>query len=113
MLTANHLRFERWLRRIAQTVSAGNNGSGSCSLSREWKAASPNGSRLNRNLCLVAGTIAGFPRDPLQVTITWGSAVDGKQIRFQYESLTAELCLGMAVAGVSTLIGIGLVIVFA
>jgi hypothetical protein len=39
--------------------------------------------------------------------------VDGKQIRFQYEILTAELCLGMAVAGVSTLIGIGLVIVFA
>ena len=39
--------------------------------------------------------------------------MDGKQIRFQYESLTAELCLGIAVAGVSTLIGIGLVIVFA
>jgi hypothetical protein len=59
------------------------------------------------------GTIGRFPRDPPEVRIAWGSAVDGKQIRFQYESLTAELCLGMAVAGVSTLIGIGLVIVFA
>src|SRR3979490_1264501 len=63
---------------------------------------------LNRFLCIAAGTIAGFPRD------SWGSgqsrrenAVRGKQIKFQSESLTAALCLGVAIAGVSTLIGIG------
>ena len=96
MLTANQPRFESLLRAAT------------------WKAAFAGGSRLNRNLCLAAGTIAGFPRDSLEVrTIAWGSAVDGRQIRFQYESLTAGLCLGMAVAGVSTLIGIGLVIAFA
>jgi hypothetical protein len=41
------------------------------------------------------------------------SAVRRKQIKFQSESLTAALCLGVAIAGVSTLIGIGLIIVFA
>jgi hypothetical protein len=39
--------------------------------------------------------------------------VRGKQIKYQFESLTPALCLGAAIAGVSTLIGIGLVIVFA
>jgi len=40
-------------------------------------------------------------------------AVLGKQIKFQSESLTADLCLGVAIAGVNTLIVIGLFIVFA
>jgi hypothetical protein len=39
--------------------------------------------------------------------------VRGKQIKFQSERLTAAVCLGVAIAGVSTLIGIGLIIVFA
>jgi hypothetical protein len=36
----------------------------------------------------------------------------GKQINFQSESVMADLCLGVAIAGVNTLIGIGLIIVF-
>jgi hypothetical protein len=39
--------------------------------------------------------------------------VRGKQTSFQSEELTAELCLGVAIAGVNTLLGIGLIIVFA
>jgi hypothetical protein len=39
--------------------------------------------------------------------------VRGKQIKFQSESVMAGLCLGVAIAGVNTLIGIGLIIVFA
>jgi hypothetical protein len=37
----------------------------------------------------------------------------GKQINFQFENLRAGLCLGVVIAGVGTLIGIGLAIVFA
>jgi hypothetical protein len=36
-----------------------------------------------------------------------------KQIELQSESIMADLCLGVAIAGVNTLIGIGLIIVFA
>ena len=36
-----------------------------------------------------------------------------KQIKFKSESFTADLCLGVAIAGVNTLIVIGLFIVFA
>ena len=36
-----------------------------------------------------------------------------KQITLQSESLPAVIFLGMAIAGVNTLIGIGLIIVFA
>jgi hypothetical protein len=39
--------------------------------------------------------------------------VSGEQIKFQSESLRAAVCLGVAIAGVSTLIGLGLIIVFA
>jgi hypothetical protein len=37
----------------------------------------------------------------------------GKQIKFQSESVMADLCLGVAIAGMNTLIGIALIIVFA
>lgn len=40
------------------------------------------------------------------------SAVRGKPIKFQSESITADLCLGVAIAGINILIGIGLIIVF-
>jgi hypothetical protein len=33
------------------------------------------------------------------------SAVRGKPIKFQSESITADLCLGVAIAGINTLIG--------
>ena len=36
-----------------------------------------------------------------------------KRIQFQSESLPADICLGVAIAGLNTLIAIGLVIVFA
>jgi hypothetical protein len=39
--------------------------------------------------------------------------VHGKQINIQSENLNAAVCLGVAVAGVSALVGIGLIIVFA
>ena len=89
-------------------------GSGSRSISRNVKGRLGWRLSLNRFLCIAAGTIAAFPRD------SWRSgqsrresAVRRKQIKFQSESLTAALCLGVAIAGVSTLIGIGLIIVFA
>jgi hypothetical protein len=69
---------------------------------------------LNRFLYIAAGTIAGFPRDSCRLGQSRReSAVRRKQIKFQPESLTAALCLGVAIAGVGTLIGIGLIVVFA
>jgi hypothetical protein len=41
------------------------------------------------------------------------SAVRSKQTKFLSENVTADLCLGVAIAGVNTLIGIGLIMVFA
>jgi hypothetical protein len=40
------------------------------------------------------------------------NAVRGKQTKFQSESIRADLCLGVAIAGINILIGIGLIIVF-
>ena len=45
-------------------------------------------------------------------TIAWGNAVRGKQAKFQSESIRADLFLGVAIAGINILIGIGLIIVF-
>jgi hypothetical protein len=42
-----------------------------------------------------------------------GNAVLRKQIRLQSESIVAAVCLGLMIAGVNTLIVIGLFIVFA
>ena len=39
-------------------------------------------------------------------------AVDGKQIKFQSESVMADVCLGLTVTGVYTLVAMGLIIVF-
>ena len=39
-------------------------------------------------------------------------AVDGKQIKFQSESVMADVCLGVTIAGLYTLVGMGLTIVF-
>jgi hypothetical protein len=36
-----------------------------------------------------------------------------KQIKFESEDLTAVLCLGVAIAGLNTLVGIALIMVFA
>ncbi len=36
-----------------------------------------------------------------------------KRIKLQSESIQADICLGVAIAGVNTLIGIGLILVFA
>jgi hypothetical protein len=43
----------------------------------------------------------------------WKNAVFRKQIQVQSESIPADICLGVAIAGVNTLIGIGLILVFA
>jgi hypothetical protein len=42
-----------------------------------------------------------------------GSAVSDRHPTFQSEELTADFCLGVAIAGVNTLIGIALIIAFA
>ena len=36
----------------------------------------------------------------------------GKQIKFQSEGVMADVCLGITVPGVYTLVGMGLIIVF-
>ena len=67
-------------------------------------------------LSIAAGTIAAAPRKSLglgTIASRRESAVGGKQINFQSESVMADLCLGVAIAGVNTRIGIGLIIVFA
>jgi hypothetical protein len=98
----------------AALSGARKNGSGSRSISRDVKGRLGWRLSLNRFLCIAAGTIAGFPRDSWRLGQSRReSAVRRKQIKFQSESLTAALCLGVAIAGVSTLIGIGLIIVFA
>jgi hypothetical protein len=38
--------------------------------------------------------------------------MDSKQIKFQSESVMADVCLGVTVAGLYTLVGMGLTIVF-
>jgi hypothetical protein len=40
------------------------------------------------------------------------SAVHRKQIKFQSENVMADVCLGVTVAGLYTLVGMGLIIVF-
>jgi hypothetical protein len=35
-----------------------------------------------------------------------------KQLQFQFESVMADVCLGVTVAGLYTLVGMGLIIVF-
>ena len=35
-----------------------------------------------------------------------------KQIKLQSESITTDICLGVVIAGINTLIGIALIIVF-
>jgi hypothetical protein len=98
----------------AALSGARRNGSGSRSISRNVKGRLCWRPSLNRFLCIAAGTITAFPRDSWRLGQSRReSAVSRKQIKFQSESLTAALCLGVAIAGVSTLIGIGLIIVFA
>jgi hypothetical protein len=67
---------------------------------------------LKSFLSIAVGTIAGFPRE-LGVGRSRGeNAVGGKQTKLQSESIRADLCLGVAIAGINILIGIGLIIVF-
>ena len=68
---------------------------------------------LKSFLSIAVGAIAGFPRESLGVGQSRGeNAVRGKQTKFQSESIRADLCLGVAIAGINILIGIGLIIVF-
>jgi hypothetical protein len=48
----------------------------------------------------------------IRAGISRESAVRGKQIKFQFESVMADVCLGVTVAGLYTLVGMGLTIVF-
>jgi len=60
------------------------------------------------------GTIPRFLLDVFgQEKTAWKNAVFRRQIRLQSESIAADICLGVAIAGVNTLIGIGLILVFA
>jgi hypothetical protein len=61
---------------------------------------------LKSILWVAAGTITGLPRESLGLKQSRReSAVRGKLIKFQSESITADLCLGVAIAGINTLIG--------
>jgi hypothetical protein len=64
-------------------------------------------------LRIAAGTIAGFPRESLKLG-QWHRecAMRGKQIKFQSDSVMADVYLGVTVAGLYTLVGMGLIIVF-
>ncbi|SRR5258706_9829044 len=64
-------------------------------------------------LYIAVGTIAAFPRESLGVG-QWRreNAVRRKQIKFQSESVMADVCLGITVAGLYILVGMGLIIVF-
>ena len=95
------------------SFGAKNIGSAWRSISRKVKGRLGWRLPLNLLLCIVAGTIAGFPRDSWRLGQSRRErAVRWKQIKFQSESLPADLCLGVAIAGVNTLIVIGLFIVF-
>jgi hypothetical protein len=60
----------------------------------------------NRNDCR-------FPRESFGLG-QWHreSAVRRKQLKFQSENVMADICLGVTVAGLYTLVGMGLIIVF-
>ena len=64
-------------------------------------------------LRIAAGTIAGFLRESLELG-QWHRecAMRGKQIKFQSDSVMADVYLGVTVAGLYTLVGMGLIIVF-
>jgi hypothetical protein len=57
----------------------------------------------------MAGTIAQFPR--VLIRIAWRGAVPGRETKFQPERVMADVYLGVAVAGLYTLIGMGITIV--
>jgi hypothetical protein len=71
------------------------------------------GTSLNLFLRIAAGTIAGFPRESLELG-QWHRecSMRGKQIKFQSDSVMADVYLGVTVAGLYTLVGMGLIIVF-
>ena len=48
----------------------------------------------------------------IRAGISRESAVRGKQIKFQFESVMADVFLGVTVAGLYPLVGMGLPIVF-
>jgi hypothetical protein len=73
-----------------------------------------NGELQRRNERYLVGTIAPLPRDSLCAgPIAIGSAMRGKQLEFHSDSVKADVCLGVVIAGVSTLVGVGLIIAFA
>jgi hypothetical protein len=71
------------------------------------------GTSLNLFLRIATGTIAGFPRESLELG-QWHRecAMRGKQIKFQSDSVMAGVYLGVTVAGLYTLVGMGLIIAF-
>jgi len=59
------------------------------------------------------GTNPRLPSDIIGLGNRIGNAVLRKQIRLPSESIPADICLGVMIVGVNTLIVIGLFIVFA
>jgi len=58
------------------------------------------------------GTNPRLPSDIIGLGNRIGNAVFRKQIRLQSESIPADICLGVVIAGVNVLIGIALIIAF-
>jgi hypothetical protein len=46
------------------------------------------------------------------MNVSWRSAVAGREIKLQPESVVAGVYLGVTVTGLCTLVGMGLIIVF-
>ena len=63
---------------------------------------------LSTLLYIWAGTIPRLQRDVNWAGQSHRNSVLRKQIRLQSESIPADICLGVCIAGVNTLIGIGI-----
>ena len=57
-------------------------------------------------------THISFTRFGVLVNVSWRSAVPGRKIKLQPESVMADVYLGLTVAGLYTVVGMGLIIVF-
>jgi hypothetical protein len=63
--------------------------------------------------CIGTGTIPRFPRDLFGTGQLRGEVqMPGRQIKPQPESVMADVCLGVTVTGIYTLVGMGLIIAF-
>ena len=71
--------------------------------------------RLSSLLYFRPGTISRFPRDvigPGQIRVGKPQVRSKQMTHFESESVMSDVCLGVAITGIYTLVGMGLVLVF-